>query len=256
MQWQFQVRAVYRDRMWPQWYAETHAGPGLIRFDRAGGHEFHPGSTIQAAITEPFFDKLLFIESDPAIAASLDRVYRRYKAWPQQACDIAVGDCNTIGVHAIRQMGTSGAGMVFVDPEGLDYKYELLKGISETSTVYELLMLFPYDMAIARTWQQNPQRILDMFSSESQATVQSALDARQRAQTTRAENAVDTVIEAAVHDLGVLGWTQVTETQTFRNDQRSGLYNLVHATRNEVSKKIFGAVAPVRSRATNLRGYT
>jgi three-Cys-motif partner protein len=248
MQWQFAVRAIRRPAMRPYFYAETHAGPGLIEFGDGPATERHPGSTLQAAITEPFFDELLFIERDPQFAASLNAVYARHKAWGDQKATIKAADSNLVGVAEVQALATrTRAGMVFVDPEGLDYTYGLLAGLSTIPQVFEIMLLFPYEMAIARTWQQNPETILRMFSPQRQSTIRETLDRRQREQTLTRENAVDLVTQALVQDLHDLGWSKSTVTETFRNERGARMYNLVHATRNEISRKIFTAVAPART---------
>lgn len=241
------------------WYAETHAGSGFIRIKETG--ELLVGSTLQAALLEPHFERLAFIEKEPKFLASLRAAYERHKkliSIPDQEVLFESGDSNRMGLEVIRKVAehTGTIGLVFVDPEGLDYGYPLLEGIAKLECRKDVLMLFPYNMAIARKWQDTPDRVLAMFSPKRQSLVKEALNARQVDEQLRAENVIDVVTRAAAEDWMDLGFEHTRVTDTIRRDKaRTPLYNIIYATNNSKAADIFRQIANVRTTATQLRDY-
>lgn len=238
------------------WYAETHAGTGFVRIEENG--ELLLGSTLQAAVQEPHFERLAFIEKKADYRLSLEAAFQRYRPYvaiPNQEVVITGGDSNQVGIDVIRQIAdhTRTIGLVFVDPEGLDYEYPLLQGIASLSCRKDLLMLFPYNMAMARKWQDTPEKVLAMFSPDRRAVVAAALDARQKDEKLRAENVLDVVTKAAADDLRALGWAHVHVTETMRRAKaNTPLYNIVYATVNPKGGEIFAQLAKIRTAPTTL----
>lgn len=238
------------------WYAETHAGTGFVKIEETG--ELLLGSTLQAAVQEPHFERLAFIEKNSDYRASLEAAfnrYRQYVAIPNQEVVITGGDSNRVGIDVIRQVADHSRtiGLVFVDPEGLDYEYPLLQGIAALACRKDLLMLFPYNMAMARKWQDTPEKVLAMFSPAQQPLVAAALDARQKDEKLRAENVLDVVTKSAADDLRALGWTHVYVTETIRRAKaNTPLYNIVYATVNPKGGEIFAQLAKIRTAPTTL----
>lgn len=129
-------------------YIDAFAGPGLNRV-RAGNLTID-GSPLIAldarARNRTRFDRLFFIERDPAVAAELRGVLNtRDKT---QRASVIDGDVNKELPRLITKLPRRSPTFVFVDPEGIEPQWTTIEAIAPWRT--ELLINFPLGMSINR----------------------------------------------------------------------------------------------------------
>jgi three-Cys-motif partner protein len=148
----------------PHWsevvYVDLFAGPGVCVNTEDGSRV--PGSVLIAANAPRPFDRIFACELSAANAAALEK---RLAAAPNAgACEVFTGDCNE-SVHEIAsRIPDHGLTLAFVDPEGLDVRFETLRALTERGRV-DLLVLLPDSMDIVRNiklYLQEPSK-LDLF---------------------------------------------------------------------------------------------
>jgi three-Cys-motif partner protein len=91
------------------------------------------GSARLALENEPPFSRLIFIENKKAFCRALRELA---DAYPERRVDILRGDANSQVLEAIKQLRWAGTrGVMFIDPYGMQLKWETLKAISQTRSV-------------------------------------------------------------------------------------------------------------------------
>jgi three-Cys-motif partner protein len=129
-------------------YIDAFAGPGLNRL--RGRNLTIDGSPLIAldacARNGTKFDRLFFIERDPAVAAELRGVLNtRDKT---QRASVIVGDVNEELPKLITKLPRRSPTFVFVDPDGIEPQWATIEAIAPWQT--ELLINFPLGMSINR----------------------------------------------------------------------------------------------------------
>lgn len=129
-------------------YIDAFAGPGLNRL--RGRNLTIDGSPLIAldarARNGTKFDRLFFIERDPAVAAELRGVLKtRDKT---QRASVIDGDVNKELPRLITKLPLRSPTFVFVDPEGIEPQWTTIEAIAPWRT--ELLINFPLGMSINR----------------------------------------------------------------------------------------------------------
>jgi three-Cys-motif partner protein len=129
-------------------YIDAFAGPGLNRL--RGKNRTIDGSPLIAldacAQNGTKFDRLFFIERDPAVAAQLRGVLNsRDKT---QRASVINGDVNKELPRLITKLPRRSPTFVFVDPEGIEPQWTTIEAIAPWRT--ELLINFPLGMSINR----------------------------------------------------------------------------------------------------------
>jgi three-Cys-motif partner protein len=129
-------------------YIDAFAGPGLNRL--RGKSRTIDGSPLIAldacARNGMKFDRLFFIERDPAVAAELrDVLNTRDKT---QRASVIEGDVNKELPELIKTLPLQSPTFVFVDPDGIEPRWTTIEAIAPWRT--ELLINFPLGMSINR----------------------------------------------------------------------------------------------------------
>ena len=129
-------------------YVDAFAGPGLNRL--RGRNLTIDGSPLIAldarAQNGKKFDRLFFIEHDPAVAAELhDVLNTRDKT---QRASVIEGDVNKELPELIKTLPLQSPTFVFVDPDGIEPRWTTIEAIAPWRT--ELLINFPLGMSINR----------------------------------------------------------------------------------------------------------
>jgi len=129
-------------------YVDAFAGPGLNRL--RGSSLTIDGSPLIAldarARSGTKFDRLFFIERDPATAAELrDVLNTRDKA---QRASLIVGDVNDELPRLVPKLPQRSPMFVFLDPDGIEPRWATVEAIASWQT--ELLINFPLGMSINR----------------------------------------------------------------------------------------------------------
>ena len=124
-------------------YLDLFAGPGVLEVD--GGR--YPGSPMLAAHTPEPFDRMIFCEKDPALAAALSD---RLTAWgAADRAEVLIGDCNDHVAALAGTLENEALSLAFIDPTGLQFRWESLVTLTEASKT-DFLILIPDRMDIVR----------------------------------------------------------------------------------------------------------
>jgi len=124
-------------------YMDLLCGPGLC-IDRNTEVEFD-GSPLRALHVKPAFDKLYFSDLRPQ---NLNDLRKRIPAEDHARVKTKVGDCNIIVREFLSDISRRALGLVFLDPEGFEVKFETLKLLGARRL--DILYLFPSGIGISR----------------------------------------------------------------------------------------------------------
>jgi three-Cys-motif partner protein len=149
------------------WYIDAFAGTGTrtVRIVEKGGGLFEErvielvdvrrGSATIALDVYPSFDRLVFIESNPAYCAELRSLASRY---PDRNIAIVEGDANRAIQSQIRSHGwRSARGVLFLDPYGMEVEWTTLEAVAATKAI-DVWFLFP----LAGLYRQATRRLTDI----------------------------------------------------------------------------------------------
>jgi three-Cys-motif partner protein len=112
----------------PRCYVDLLAGPGRCHLDDDPSYHFE-GSPMIAAATEPAFDRMLFLEADPACARAL-RARLSARGLPPES--VIETDCNRDdAIERARRALAGTLGLVFADTLGLStIQHETLRKLT------------------------------------------------------------------------------------------------------------------------------
>jgi three-Cys-motif partner protein len=129
-------------------YVDAFAGPGLNRLrGRSLTIDGSPLIALDAcAQNGTKFDRLFFIERDPAIAAELRSVLNTRDQ--TQRASVIVGDVNEELPKLVAKLPPWSPIFVFLDPDGIEPRWTTIEAIAPWKT--ELLINFPLGMSINR----------------------------------------------------------------------------------------------------------
>ncbi len=151
----------------PKWqagliYVDLFAGPGVCMIK--GSKTCIPGSPLIAANAPKAFEKIILCEKELAIADACEA--RVMKTLMGDRCTIIKGDCNE-QIHDVAAMIPDRAlTLAFVDPTGLDARFETIATLSRRGRV-DLLILFAdaYDVV----------RNVDLYRQQSNSRLDQVL---------------------------------------------------------------------------------
>ena len=131
------------------YYLETHAGPGLCKIRKTT--KIVCGTPILALSNYPYFTKYRFIEYDITCYNSLNNLIEKY--FKSHDARVIRGDCNKVITNVLSDFEHNLPTLCVIDPEGTEIYWETLESLSNYRT--DLILLFPYDMAIKRCISPN-----------------------------------------------------------------------------------------------------
>lgn len=121
---------------------EISASPTFFPELSEGAEEYAKGSAVRALEVDPPFDRYLFIERDPARAAELLDLKKKFPA-RTPFIDVRQGDATTVLEEWCGAMNwKSNRAVLFLDPFGMDVDWPLLQMIAGTRAM-DLWYLFP-----------------------------------------------------------------------------------------------------------------
>ncbi|MDA1229808.1 MAG: three-Cys-motif partner protein TcmP [Planctomycetota bacterium] len=133
----------------PQWpsvvYVDLFAGPGVCSTRRSG--ESFPGSALLAANAPKPFNKLIFCEEDPELAAACTARLQAHGAAHRSV--VITGDCNLRIREIVDEIPSGALTVAFVDPTGLHAEFSTLQMLTVGRRV-DLVILFADCMDIVR----------------------------------------------------------------------------------------------------------
>jgi three-Cys-motif partner protein len=201
-------------------YVDAFAGPGLNHLK--GRNLTIDGSPLIAldasASNGTKFDRLFFIERDPATAAELrDVLSTRDQA---KRATVIAGDVNEELPKLITKLAVQSPTFVFVDPEGIEPRWTTIEAIAPWRT--ELLINFPFGMSINRNLDS--AKVTAYFGTDRWRDLGPSPGAMLRLYKER---------------LAELGYTYAPEDDRLVKTSRGQrLYYLVHVSKVPVAKKI------------------
>lgn len=137
-----------REGKWDQLvYIDLLAGPGK-GIDRKTHVEFD-GSPLRALGVSPAFDRLFLGDMSEASV----RVLRaRVEPVDQSRVELEAGDCNDRTTRLIKTLSRRTLGLAFVDPQGFEVTFEMLKALAQRPI--DVLLFFPSAIGIRRNLRQ------------------------------------------------------------------------------------------------------
>ena len=116
-----------REGKWEQLvYIDLLAGPGK-GIDRRSRIEFD-GSPLRALRVSPSFDRLFLGDKSEA---SMRALRARIPSGDRSRVEIEAGDCNYRTTHIIEILSRRTLGLAFVDPQGFEVTFSMLKTIAQ-----------------------------------------------------------------------------------------------------------------------------
>lgn len=206
-------------------YIDAFAGPGLNRL--RGTNRTIDGSPLIAldacARNGTKFDRLFFIERDPALAAELRGVLNtRDKT---QRASVIVGDVNKELLKRIIKLAPQSPTFVFLDPDGIEPQWATIQAIAPWRT--ELLINFPLGMSINR----NPDsaKVTAYFGTEEWRELWSS----------RRPGRTHALLQLYKERLSEVGYRYTTEDdRLIKTSGNRRLYYLVFVSKVPVAKRI------------------
>jgi three-Cys-motif partner protein len=204
-------------------YIDAFAGPGLNRL--RGTSRTIDGSPLIAldarARNGTEFDRLFFIERDPATAAELRNVLGTRDR--SQRAGVIAGDVNDELPKLIIELPPRSPTLVFVDPEGIEPRWSTIQAIAPWRT--ELLINFPLGMSINR----NPDsKKVDAYFGTNRW--------RELWNSPRRTSALLQFYKERLRELGYLHTTE--HNRLFKTSGGRHLYYLVFVSKVDVAKTI------------------
>jgi three-Cys-motif partner protein len=200
------------------------------------------GSPWRALEAVPPFSAYYFIEKNGAAA---DHLRQRINQAGASNAHVLTGDCNkVIPAQVLPELSKRAPSFAFLDPYGLQLNWDtvvqLAEHRSESRYKMELLVLYPYDMAINRSlsWQR-AYPALDRFYGDGKIwrTQLEASDSKQET----AEQRRDRFLRLYKERLRVLGYTFVDSYGPLY-DRHRPKYHVIFAGDNAVGAKIMQQV--------------
>ena len=224
-------------------YVDAFAGGG--QFIDQDTSDYVDGSPLVALACEPAFDDYSFIERSPAKVSQLEQHAEPFRT--KRQINIMRDDANTVLVRDVastvrRQYYRRG--FVFVDPYGLQVKWDTIKALAETRAL-DVFINFPI-MAITRVLPREstpntlmPASLGEMFLDPGWISglysIQESLFGDPVAQRPRLD--AHRLAEHYVQDLKQL-FPHVSRPVIMKNSTSTPLYGLVLASHNETAVKV------------------
>jgi three-Cys-motif partner protein len=130
-------------------YVDLFAGPGVCRIKSSGRRI--PGSALIAANAPKAFRQILLVEMDPILAETCSQ--RLTKTRASNSFRMFQGDSNEVIGQLLPFIPDRAMTLAFIDPEGLDAKFETIRTLTSDRRV-DLLVLFADAYDVVRNVDQ------------------------------------------------------------------------------------------------------
>jgi len=233
----------------PQWksleFIDLLCGPGI---DIIEGKEV-PGSPLIALQTQPQFDHVYLGDRR---ARNVDALRRRIPASDLSRVELLVGDCHTHArtiVDRLPQWGT--LALAFVDPEGFEVRFELLRTFAERSI--DILFLFPSGIGVTRNAgaeaRQVDSNIDQLWGTqdwrELRVAKQLAGELWSSADASRLDALDQSFVKAFCGRVATLGYVHYASSPPLRNQRNVPMYHLLFFSKHEAGLKIWHGISKI-----------
>jgi three-Cys-motif partner protein len=222
-------------------YIDLLAGPGKD-IEKQSGREFN-GSPLIALRTEPKFARVILGDRDKENVAALRA---RIAAADVARVDLQVTDCHERVREAMRGLGKRTLALAFVDPEGFEVGFDLLRTFSQGPV--DIVMLFPSGIGITRN--------IAMFARAEESPLMDALWGGStwrelplvkayagRALTAGEMNQLQPKwVDAYRERVSTLGYRYSDSIGPLCNDQGAPMYHLLFFSRHEAGLTIWHGI--------------
>jgi len=196
------------------------------------------GSALRALSTVPPFSGYYFVEADQR---SVEHLERRTSAKDIPNVHVLCGDCNElIPKEVLPKLPRNAPSFAFLDPTGLQLQWRTVEALARHRSIgdykMELLIVYPYDMAINRQFflPRPPTRALTLFygNNEWEAEFQDSRRLREGSPARR-----ERFVNLYVGNLKSLAYRYVDVYGPLR-DRGRPLYHVIFAGDHPVGAKI------------------
>ncbi len=128
---------------------------------------FRDGSARIALLTEPPFDRYIFIERSAKRCAALERLKAEFPDRAERV-DIVRGDANDVIQKLCKRDWRSHRAVLFLDPYGMEVEWKTIEAVASTRAI-DLWLLFPLGIGVNRLLTRSAEipaawrRRLDLF---------------------------------------------------------------------------------------------
>ncbi len=140
-------------------YVDLFAGAGVCALKRS--RRRFPGSALIAASAPKAFSKIIACEQDSGLADACRT--RLSRTAVSDRCIVHQGDCNQLIDAILREIPQRSLTLAFIDPKGLDIKFETVRKLATVRA--DLVVLFADAYDISRNYdayyRDNPESKLD-----------------------------------------------------------------------------------------------
>jgi three-Cys-motif partner protein len=216
------------------------------------------GSPLIGLGIRPAFDHLYLSDSNSRNISALKKRISKADV-PRISCK--VGDCNTLVDEVIRTFPERSLGLAFIDPEGFEVDFAVLKALARRPI--DILYLFPSMIGVKRNISQafmQQRGRLDAVLGSEWRDVPAAKLAVGKPLTDSEISKLDTsLIHYLRRQVGVLGLVhQDDNPPLLRNEQNAPMYHLLFFSKSAAGLKIWKGIkkiAPGGQRSFNGRGF-
>jgi three-Cys-motif partner protein len=228
-----------REGKWRQLvYIDLLAGPGK-GIDRRSHVEFD-GSPLRALRIRPAFDRLFLPDKSDANVVALRA---RIATEDQSRVEIEAGDCNERSARLIQTLPQKTLGLAFVDPEGFEVTFSMLKTLAQRPI--DVLLFFPSVIGIRRNLRQfmaqdnSPMDVL--WGGKDWRDLRPAkLAAGKDLSATEIETRDKPWVARFREKMVKIGFNQQDEGDPcFRNKKNAPMYHLLFFSRSAIGLKIW-----------------
>jgi three-Cys-motif partner protein len=228
-----------REGKWEQLvYIDLLAGPGK-GIDRKSRVEFD-GSPLRALRVSPAFDRLFLGDKSEASVRALPA---RIQPADRSRVEIEAGDCNDRATRLIKTLPQGTLGLAFVDPQGFEVTFSMLKTIVQRPI--DLLLFFPSAIGIRRNLRQfvaQKQSPMDAFwgGRDWRELPPARLAAGKRLSATEVDALDRPWVSRFRKKMVEIGFKAQDEGDPcFRNEKNSPMYHLLFFSRNQAGLTIW-----------------
>lgn len=212
---------------------ESSGGP---RCSKCGKGKLVDGSAMISLNTKTLFDGYIFIDLNKTCIVELRDFISKIDPNLQKKISVKDGDANILLKDIYKYISKFTGCLIFLDPEGPELEWETIIYLSKIPKI-DLLILYPYDMALVRLTRKYPQKLDKFYGDKNWRKIY--YDSRNFTAPKR-KNAL---LKFYLENLKKLGFEFVDYKQ-IRRKLREGkpLYHLILASHRAVAVKIMDSI--------------